>query len=252
MNQGTPGKTLGGEEAEELERAAALIAGMMQHPGLRDPALVWAVQPSHGFSGDAVAARRTASGRLLAMLADATGHGLAAAGSLLPALQMFYAEADKDRRAGALARAINRRLQSAGRTGRFIAAVVVEIDPDGKRAAVWNGGIPAGLWLRQQREVPTDALRSRHLPLGILGDAQFDATCTSLDTRAGGHLLFFSDGLIEAADPAGEAFGVPRLRRCLLEASAADPVERVQAAVREHLGHAAASDDISLLLVGLG
>src|SRR5512147_2263565 len=121
MNQGTPGNTLGGEEVEELERAAALIAGMMQHPGLRDPALVWAVQPSHGFSGDAVAARRMASGRLLAMLADATGHGLAAAGSLLPALKVFYAEADQDRPAGEVARQINRRLQSAGQTGRFVA-----------------------------------------------------------------------------------------------------------------------------------
>jgi serine phosphatase RsbU (regulator of sigma subunit) len=251
MNQGAPGNTLCGEEVEQLERAAALIAGMLQHPGLRDPALAWAVQPSHGFSGDAVAARRTASGRLLAMLADATGHGLAAAGSLLPALQVFYAEADNDRPPGALAREINRRLQSAGRTGRFIAAVIVDIDPDGKRAAVWNGGMPAGLWLCGQSEAPTDALRSLHLPLGILVDAQFDATCTSLNTGAGGHLMFFSDGLIEAAGPAGEAFGVPRLRRHLLEGSAVHAVERVQAAVREHLGDARATDDISLLLIGL-
>ncbi len=171
---------------------------MLQHPGLRDTALVWAVQPSHGVSGDAVAAWRTPSGGLLAMLADATGHGLAAAGSLLPALQVFYAEAATGRRAGAVAREINRCLQSAGRTGRFIAAVIVEIDPDGRRAAVWNGGMPAGLWFGGQREIPTDALHSRQLPLGILGDAQFDATCTSLDTGAGGHLMLFSDGLIEA------------------------------------------------------
>ena len=63
--------------------------------------------------------------------------------------------------------------------------------------------------------------------------------------------MFFSDGLIEAAGPAGEAFGVLRLRRHLLEGSAVDAVERVQAAVREHLGAARATDDISLLMIGL-
>jgi len=252
MNHAIPGGALTGDEAAELERAAALIACMMHAPGLRDPALTWSVQPSHGFSGDAVAARRTPSGRLLAMLADATGHGMAAAGSLLPALQEFYAEADGDRQAGALARQINRRLQGAGRTGRFIAAVVVEIDADGKRAAVWNGGMPAGLWLRDRREVATEALRSRHLPLGILADTEFDPTCASLDIGAGGHLVFCSDGLIEATDAADEAFGLLRLRRHVTEGDAVDAVARVQAAVREHLGGGRATDDISLLVIGLG
>ena len=251
MNQGIPGSALEGEEADDLERAAALIAGTMQHAGLRDPALVWAVQPSDRFSGDAVAACRTPSGRLLAMLADATGHGLAAARSLLPALQAFYTEAQLDRPAGGVAREINRSLQSAARTGRFIAAVVIDVDPDGRRVAVWNGGMPAGLWLLNQREIATEALRSQHLPLGILADAQFDATCASLETGAGGHLVFLSDGLIEAARPAGEAFGVLRLRRHLLAARAADAVGRVQAAVREHLGGSNAADDISLLMINL-
>lgn len=54
--------------------------------GLRDPALAWAVIPSRRLSGDVVAAGRTPRWRLLAMLADATGHGLPAAISLLPVL----------------------------------------------------------------------------------------------------------------------------------------------------------------------
>jgi CheY-like chemotaxis protein len=85
------------EEAEaELELAKVLIGGMMQHDALRDPALTWSVTPSRRFSGDTVAAFRTSSGRLLALLADATGHGLAAAISLLPLLQVFYGMARKD------------------------------------------------------------------------------------------------------------------------------------------------------------
>ena len=252
MNRAEPGDTVFGRELEELERAADLITAMMEDPGLRDPALAWAVQPLEGFSGDAVAARRTPSGRLLTMLADATGHGLAAAGSLLPVLRVFYAQAQLDQPASALVREINGCLEGAARTGRFVAAVVVEIDADGRRGAVWNGGMPPGLWLRDQGEIATEALRPRHPPLGVLADTQFDPTCTSLDAGAGGHLLFCSDGLLEAAGPAGEAFGVERLRENALAVRAADATVRVQAAVHAHLGGVRAADDISLLLIDLG
>jgi serine phosphatase RsbU (regulator of sigma subunit) len=224
---------------------------MQQHPGLSDHAVTWAVHPAHGCSGDAVAAQRTPSGRLLAMLADATGHGPAAAGNLLPALEAFYAAAGRDRPAGAVAREINRCLQAAGETGRFIAAVVVELDPMARRATVWNGGLPAGLWVRGASEVATDALGPRHPPLGVLADAQFDATCTTLSVAGGGRLVFCSDGLLEAADAAGSAFGIDRLRSCILGGSAARGVERVEMALRTHLGQASAADDVSLLLISL-
>lgn len=130
--------------------------------------------------------------------------------------------------------------------------MIIELDPDGRRVAVWNGGIPSGLWVCEQGEIPTDALRSRHLPLGILADAEFDATCSILDTDVPGHLLFCSDGLLEATDPAGEAFGVPRLRQQVLTATPTEVVRRVLAAVRAHLGDTDARDDISLLLIAFG
>ena len=240
-----------GAQGQTLAEAAGLIAALMQDPGLRDPALRWLVQPADAFSGDAVAARRTPSGRLLAMLADATGHGLAAAGNLLPALRMFYAQAQQDQPVGAVAREINRCLQSAGRTGRFVAAVVVEIEADGQRAAVWNGGMPAGLWLHEQGEMAA-ALHPQHPPLGILPDAQFDSTSARLDAGAGGHLLFFSDGLLEAVGRAGEAFGVQRVRTHALAGGAAEAPGRVHSAVRAHLGGARAVDDISMLMIDLG
>lgn len=115
MDQDAPDSAACGREAAELELASALTAGLQQQPALRDPALAWAVLPAHGLSGDAVAARRTSSGRLVALLADATGHGLAAAASLLHALQVFHAMAEEELGAGAVAREIN--LHLGGRVG---------------------------------------------------------------------------------------------------------------------------------------
>jgi CheY-like chemotaxis protein/serine phosphatase RsbU (regulator of sigma subunit) len=236
----------------ELEGGAALMASILQrHDGLRDPALTWAVLPSHRFSGDAVAAARTPSGRLFAMLADTTGHGLQAAISVLPLLQVFYAMARRDLPLPELAAEMNRRLRTFAPAGVFLAAAVVAVDRTAGRVEIWNGGIPGGLWLcvgDEQTQAP--ALASRHLPLGILDDGRFDGDCALLE-GGGGRLVFFSDGLIEARDPGGEPFGVDRLRRHLLDPAPDPGFERLLNTVRAHLDGAPAHDDISLMMIAL-
>jgi CheY-like chemotaxis protein/serine phosphatase RsbU (regulator of sigma subunit) len=242
----------GHDDAEsELELGAALMASILQrHDGLRDPALTWAVLPSHRFSGDAVAAVRTPSGRLLAMLADATGHGLQAAISVLPLLQVFYAMAGRDFPLPELTAEMNRRLRAFAPAGVFLAAVVVAFDPGAGRVEVWNGGMPGGLWLHAGGERGAATLASRHLPLGILDDRRFDGTCAVLDARRG-RLVFFSDGLIEAESPGGEPFGAVRLRRHLLDPCPDPGFQHLLDAVRAHLRDAPAHDDISLMMIAL-
>jgi serine phosphatase RsbU (regulator of sigma subunit) len=235
----------------ELERAAAVLGGLLQHDGLRDPAVAWTVIPSHRFSGDAVAAQRTASGRLTALLADAAGHGLAAAVGLLPAVQAFYRAASRDLALGSIAREMNRSVRETGRSGQFVAAVLAEVEPDGN-VKVWNGGIPTGLWVRDTREAPSEALRSRHLPLGILPDHAFDPECTILDTGGDGHIVFFSDGSIEAANALGEPFGVLRLRQQMRAGEPQQGLRRIVEALTAHVGSAAWQDDIALLALRLG
>ena len=240
-------------EAEaETALAAAMIEGIARRQeGLRDPALTWVVHPSHRFSGDIVAAARTHRGGLLAMLGDATGHGLPAAICLLPMLQVFYGMARKDLPVSLVATEMNRRLKEYAPPGVYLAAALVALDPDRQRLEVWNGGIPGGLWLRDGAAEPAAALRSRHLPLGILDAAQFDATCAVADTSAGGHILFFSDGLTEAVDARGEPFGPERLHQYLGGVRAEDGFARALQAVEDHLGGRPAHDDISLMMVDL-
>jgi hypothetical protein len=245
------GRPARSDAESELERGAALMASILQrHDGLRDPALTWAVLPSHRFSGDAVAAARTPSGRLLAMLADATGHGLQAAISVLPLLQVFYAMARRDLPLPELTAEMNRRLRAFAPAGVFLAAVAVAFDPAAGRVEVWNGGMPGGLWLHAGGETQAPALASRHLPLGILDDGRFDAECAVLDARCG-RLVFFSDGLLEAGAPGGEPFGAARVRRQLLDPTPDPGFQRLLDAVRGHLQGAPAHDDISLMMIAL-
>jgi serine phosphatase RsbU (regulator of sigma subunit) len=110
--------------------------------------------------------------------------------------------------------------------------------------------MPGGLWLYAGGETETTALASRHLPLGILDDGRFDGGCAVLDA-SGGRLVFFSDGLIEAAGPGGEPFGAARLRRHLLDPTPDPGFQRLLDAVRAHLQGAPAHDDIALMMIAL-
>jgi hypothetical protein len=60
---------------------------------------------------------RTTSGSLVTMLGDAAGHGLSAAISLLPMLQVFYGMARKDLRLREVASEMNRQLKEYAPVG---------------------------------------------------------------------------------------------------------------------------------------
>lgn len=70
--------------------AAEILEQIMQRPGLSDPSLHYWISSAGSFSGDILAATVAINNRCYVMLADGTGHGLAAAISVLPLLPPFY------------------------------------------------------------------------------------------------------------------------------------------------------------------
>ena len=71
------------EQEEEIEFARHVIERQVQGKAADDPRVHYSVTPTAQFSGDIVAVAHSPSGALYALLADATGHGLAAAISVL-------------------------------------------------------------------------------------------------------------------------------------------------------------------------
>jgi serine phosphatase RsbU (regulator of sigma subunit) len=93
----------------------------------------------------------------------------------------------------------------------------------------------------------TRELRPTGPALGLVPDAPFYADEGRLDR---GHSLFaFTDGLVEARSPAGEAFGKERLRDALRvnNASASNLVLGVIEALHAFTGQAEPHDDVTLL-----
>jgi serine phosphatase RsbU (regulator of sigma subunit)/anti-sigma regulatory factor (Ser/Thr protein kinase) len=90
-------------------------------------------------------------------------------------------------------------------------------------------------------------LRATGMPLGLLPGMSYDENEAVLDP--GDCLLLYSDGLVEAHDPAGEMFGFPRLRTLMGDApAAASPIDGLLTELDHFTGPAwEQEDDITLL-----
>jgi len=237
------------EHQREAELARRILDHQIRTDLLRQAGVKYAVLPATQFSGDMVLAARAPNGKLYAILADATGHGLAAAVSVLPMVQEFYRLVELGQPLMHLVESINFLLVNSLPLERFVAAAVVCLDEPARQGEIWVGGVPDVLLLD-----PSSAIARRFpsasLPLGVSTDSQVIGSPLSFTWTAPGRLLLVSDGVIEATDAEGALFGEERLAACLSgQGSGEALLEAVQLALRAHLRGAAAHDDMSILIV---
>lgn len=242
-----------GRAVGELEREQAFAREVMQRlVRLRcdDPRLGLWSRPALSFSGDAAAAAFTPDGRIRLLLADCTGHGLAAALNVVPVVEMFYGLSARGLALEEMCTELNRQIHELMPTGRFVCAAIVEIDPAARRIRVWNGGMPPVLCAGTDGRV-AEHWDSRHVALGILPADQFDASPEPRPLPQDGVVLLSSDGLVEAQDSRGAEFGEAGLLALLHALAAGASLE--EAARREFEARGCHShDDVTVLAAKLG
>ncbi|KAF7597677.1 MAG: PAS domain S-box protein [Candidatus Dactylopiibacterium carminicum] len=117
------------DEAEaEAELAKEIMERHVRRDALEQSGVLHCVIPTQRFSGDIVLAARSQNGLLYAMLADATGHGLAAAMSGLTIVTDFYHAVETEKPLADMVVALNNALADLLPIGRFVSAAVVVID----------------------------------------------------------------------------------------------------------------------------
>ncbi|WP_417070075.1 SpoIIE family protein phosphatase [Niveibacterium terrae] len=238
------------DEAErENALALAVLERQLRRGGLDDPRLRHCVMPAQRFSGDLVLAASAPDGRLFAMLADATGHGLGAAVSVLPAVAEFYRLVATGPDLAELVQALNQTLLESLPLGRFVAAAVACLDSEKGGAKVWVGGIPDVLHLDVCGKL-LSRLRSDHLPLGIEALSHAEAAPQCVQLAAGEQLMLFSDGLLEAGSEEGEALGYAGVLDAMNGRSRDELLGAIDAVVARQCSGLRPHDDISVLLLG--
>lgn len=232
------------QEAEREEAIAKFIYEYLlgQNSQSVEGVNTW-LQSSSSFSGDIAMARTSPSGDLYFMLADATGHGLSAAITIMPAVSIFNSMVAKGFHIQPIVTELNKKLSRDTPADRFVAAIIVQVQKDRSELHLWNGGMPTAYWInggKIQQE-----FRSRHMALGILDDDQFDANVDTYHFPKNGFLFACTDGLLEERNPTGECFSMQRVVD-IIQSNPADLHRQLITALHAHTGRETYSDDVSM------
>ena len=129
---------------------------------------------------------------------------------------------------------------------RFATAVIGHLADDGK-LVLTNAGHPPPLIRRHGGLV--EEIGSTGPVLGLLPESRWCSTTRKLEK--GESLLLYTDGVVEASNPAGEELGIDRLRETFGRAGAAttarEVADAVETAVHRHAGRN--EDDLTVLVI---
>jgi serine phosphatase RsbU (regulator of sigma subunit) len=234
---------------QEQEAAKAVFDNVAHTGDLDAPFIKYLISPLAVFNGDVLVASRNPAGDLYLLLGDFTGHGLTAAVGAMPLAEIFYGMCQKGFTPGEILREANRKLGTILPKGYFCCVTMVALNFHKGVIEFWNGGLPPGCLFRPGTGELIH-LESNHLPLGIQSDERFDASTRVLEVERGDRLVMCTDGIVEARNEAGEAFGFDRfdqiIQRTLAGESTFDGLKR---AVYGHIGSSGRDDDITLVEV---
>lgn len=236
--------------AEEERQLVAELMKVMMHPEtLHDAELRYHIKQAEKVGGDLIAVQRYRD-KLYVMLADSTGHGLAATLNLLPINHVFYRMASKGLPVSTIAEEMNWAVKQQSPADRFVAAIVARIDTHNRIIEVWNGGIPSAFFVSDDG-TQEHRFTSVNLPLGIL-DRSFVAETEVIQWQKPGQLLTFSDGLEEAENSHGEQFGFDRVWQLMMTNTPEKRFDALLENVYRHVEPGSFRDDVSITLVNCG
>ncbi|MBL8990449.1 MAG: serine/threonine-protein phosphatase [Phycisphaerae bacterium] len=180
------------------------------------------------------------------MIADAAGHGPAAAVIVAMMHAVLHAREPHVSRPADMLRHLNERLFSRRLGSEFVTVFYATYDPASRVLRYANAGHNPPLLRKTDGTVqPLD--RAGGLPLGVTDAVEGEEAVLQL--AEGETLLLYTDGISEAAGPSGEQFGIERLE-AVLGATAGDPeriVESISASVRRHEAGQKIRDDQTML-----
>lgn len=161
------------------------------------------------FSGDMLLLPDSSTGRIQILLADAMGHGLAAAICLIPIIATIRAMALKAKSLEEIFHEVNRKLYYEIPDDRFVAMLGLEICPYSSVVKIFNAGLPSVICGMQNGDL--QLFKSRAMPLGIMAphDFMIQPDKTPLETIR--QIAIFTDGLNEQTNPEGEALTLGRI-----------------------------------------
>lgn len=165
-------------------------------------------RPVIQVGGDIYGWLRMSDRRTLFWIADATGHGAAAALLTTLAKLLFHHGSVEHAEPAKIMEAVNNDFRSIFGARSFMTAMCVALDPESGQASLVGAGHPPLLVAR--RGTAAELVQSTAPPLGLLEHSQFAET--AIELRPGDGFLLYTDGLYGASKEESERWTPARLQ----------------------------------------
>jgi sigma-B regulation protein RsbU (phosphoserine phosphatase) len=200
--------------------------------------------PAGAVGGDWYDFIPLSDGRWGLVLADVSGKGTAAALLMSATRGMLRSLAEACCTPSEVMARLNRLMIDDVPKGRFVTMVYAILDPQLRTVTFANAGHPLPLLVDGSgaRFLSTDA----GLPLGILNSPFAE---TTVQLSAGSRLVFYSDGITEAADSNDQEYGLCRLQEHFTKKESS--AESILKDVHNYSAPEALRDDATVIVINL-
>jgi sigma-B regulation protein RsbU (phosphoserine phosphatase) len=219
------------------------VAAATNGTGLEAHAIL---EPAQQVGGDLYEVVRTADGNLVVVMGDVSGKGIPAALFMAVTMTLVRAIAPDLRRPEEILRRVNDGLVSHNPRNMFVTLSCATYDAKTGQLTYASAAHPAPVLVREgnARLLPQEPELAAGIRPGLAVASQ------SVQLQPGDLVVFYTDGVTEAFNVAGNLYGDQRLLQDLARSSGSSAAQTTAAllqSVRDHAGDHPQSDDIAVL-----
>ncbi len=203
--------------------------------------------PARAIGGDLYDFLAYSNSRTAIAIGDISGKGAPAAIYAALVSGIIRSHAPMEPGPAEMLSAVNYSLAERRIEGQFVSLIYAVWDDDNRTLQVANSGLPRPVYCHKGK---TQLIEATGLPLGLFDDADYDEFVFQAEPED--VFVFFSDGILDATNKAGDLFGRTRLEKVVAECSnnsAESMVKSVFKAAAEHAKGVETFDDQTVVAI---
>jgi sigma-B regulation protein RsbU (phosphoserine phosphatase) len=240
------------KQEKRLERDLAMARELQfrllpqSRPVLRNLEIAAKFAPARAIGGDLYDFVSYSLSRTAIVIGDVSGKGAPAAIYAALVSGILRSHSPIEPSASEMLSAVNFSLGERRIDGQFVSIIYAIWDDENLILNVANSGLPRPIYCHGDQ---VEIIEATGLPLGLFDDAEYEEF--SFQANPGDVFVFFSDGILDATNKAGELFGrrrVEQIVKCSTK-SAQDIVDTIFAAVADHASGVETFDDQTVVAI---
>jgi sigma-B regulation protein RsbU (phosphoserine phosphatase) len=240
-------------QERRLERDLAMARELQfrllppSRPKLANLEIAAKFSPARAIGGDLYDFITYSQSRMAFVIGDISGKGAPAAIYAALVSGILRSHAPMEPGPAEMLAAVNYSLAERRIDGQFCSLIYSVWDDQNRTLQVANSGLPRPIYCHKGK---TQLIEATGLPLGLFDDAEYDEF--TFQAEPDDLFVFFSDGILDATNRAGDLFGRTRLEKIISECadnSADSIVKSVFKAATEHAAGVETFDDQTVVAI---